>query len=139
MTEFQKKMLQLYDEACSRLIVQNAKATDKSEMVCVLHAKNGNKCGVGHLISENFYRKELDGDAYMWDEIKRAVCQTNRLKVDTDEKKDDLDFMLSQLQYLHDAYSPEHWRNESDKLREVIKGRYDCGDSDQSDKKKVKK
>lgn len=69
---------------------------------CLYRGKDGLKCAVGCLISDDNYSQDLEHKSATTREVQIALKASG---VDVDDSI----FMLDRLQTIHDVYEPERW------------------------------
>lgn len=112
---------QTFDKAAIHLLTQNKPALIQTETTgkCLYRLKDGDKmlmCGVGCLIDDDHYNPT-------WDDLKSvgSVWTTPGIpealfKSGVDYLVENMDGLLSGLQWIHDNEPPEEWRNELEVL-----------------------
>jgi|SaaInlStandDraft_5_1057022.scaffolds.fasta_scaffold00604_30 hypothetical protein len=76
---------------------------------CRYRSPEGLKCALGCLITSEFYTEDLEGQASVESEVLRAIQKSQGLP-DAEIDRHDLVDLLSWLQWLHDSFSPVHWK-----------------------------
>ena len=99
---------EIFDKVAVHLVAQNERSWDYN--TCLYRGPNGLKCAVGCLIPDNEYTPEM--------ETKSAQFVLPMLSDKTLSNSFELEEMLSNLQRLHDGWTPEHWPQ---KLRDIAK------------------
>lgn len=96
----------IFDTVADHLLTQNQKAIDKAGKICAYRGKNGTKCALGCLISDDEYSPSLEGHSFL--AVKSSFPA--RLHAHGD--------LITALQNVHDFYHTSNWRIE---LFEVAK------------------
>lgn len=123
--KFSNKLIELYDYATEKLIKQNEKSIENGE--AKYHCADGRKCAAGFLISENFYNPAIEAPSenseYLEDVVK-AICRTNSLKIESDFNRECLEFLVMQLIDFHDRIKVKDWRKQQKIFREFLYARF---------------
>lgn len=85
---------QIFDKVLTALITQKVASLDYTN-ACAYRGENGTKCAAGHLISDHYYRKSMEG-------IIIHSLRDNNFKLPkfiTENIE-----LIQQLQYVHDNY-----------------------------------
>lgn len=101
---------EIYDKVKAHLLAQGRRALQPgSKSACVYRAPNGDKCAAGMLIADEHYSPDLEGSsAYYNNSVNDALRKSG-------VPEEWLSF-VAELQTIHDAYSPEEWREELENL-----------------------
>jgi len=91
-----------FEQAIIGLFEQNEKAYDPDEDRCWFRAPNGCKCAVGFIIPDDIYHPEMEN--YHPSSLKKRYPELEAYWRDVD------DDLLSELQDIHDFYTPDRWR-----------------------------
>lgn len=106
------KFIQLMEDTVAKVLKQGVKSqadyTCKDgtvELVCAYRGYNGNKCFVGHMISDDKYDVEIEGNTIYDDKVKKAVIRSNPdITFDTEMFN-----WLQVFQRIHDGKLVEDW------------------------------
>lgn len=100
---------EVFDKVRDHLLSQNERCTDGT--VCLYRNKKGQKCAIGCLIMDFFYRPEFEGklagDSNVVDALKKSGVKYGAMEP-----------MVRRLQNLHDRHPAEDWAS---KLVEIEK------------------
>ena len=95
----------VFDKVRDHLLAQNARSVDSVD-ACRYRGPNGLKCAIGCLISDKAYRPGLEGRSIVFNDpvLLRALKKSGLRAISAADM-----FLLSELQGIHDTYSPECW------------------------------
>ena len=103
---------QVIDRVESILLTQGCRALkDSSTHICAYRGKNGTKCAIGHLIPDENYKADMEGES--------AVTLLAKYPLVLGRKPTDgMVTILTRCQGIHDNYYPKNWRENFRQLRE---------------------
>lgn len=94
---------EVFNQVSSHLITQNAKSLGIGENYCKYKSKDGLKCAAGCLIDDDEYNPDFEGKD--WIELKTQFSISS-----------DHNYLIQDLQDIHDSFGPKDWRDELIKL-----------------------
>lgn len=102
---------EIFDRVKTHLLAQGRRATDGTIGPCMYRAPDGARCAVGCLISDEAYRPGFEG---LGAET-RSVLEALRIS-GVDATEEETQWMLIELQKMHDGYMPSEWPAQLDEL-----------------------
>lgn len=106
------KRQEVFDTVTRHLLTQGKKAEEFPSRTCVYHSPKGLKCAIGCLIPDSLYSPDLEGKTahslVIWYTLEEAKVVPAISP--TSHKGTSIRTFLSDLQNIHDTYSPEEWR-----------------------------
>lgn len=118
------KFIQLMEDTVAKVLKQGVKSqTDYTykggtvELVCSYRGYNGNKCFVGHMISDDKYDVEIEGKTVYDDRVKKAIIRSHP----------DITFntemfgWIALMQGVHDSEPVEEWEQHFNHYLEKMK------------------
>lgn len=104
------KKQEIFDTVVAHLLKQNAQS--KTDGSCSYRGADGAMCAVGCLIKDEFYDSEIEG--YNLEEEKVVIAVENSIgKLGVKKRR-----LLDQLQWMHDDWSPEKWKERCKEIAE---------------------
>jgi len=107
---------QTFDKVKKHLLKQGERSMKADDSICVYHSKEGLKCAVGCLISEEDYKRSFEQKSVF--DLERKLG-TKKLETILNMKiSDESIMMLFDLQAVHDDVPPKQWEK---KLKQLEK------------------
>lgn len=98
----------IYDIAVSRMLIQNKKSIFEGYCYYRHPTNNKIKCGIGHLILDEYYTRSLErkGVSLFLNKIHIDFWKYNRIDI----TQQDVKVLLCKIQGIHDKYHVNDWR-----------------------------
>lgn len=117
----QKIKQRFFDIAASGLLRQMEKSrSDGYSSVCAYRGRDGNKCAIGFLISDESYSSKIEGLSATSLAVVERVFESHRELIDSNPLSDyelhEIKVFLEQVQYVHDYIEIHSWRDEFKKI-----------------------
>lgn len=103
----------IFDKVAKHLLTQNTKCADG---LSCYYMMNNLKCAIGCLIDEKHYYPDLEHLPASHIEVRQVLFKSN--VIDNVILNNEIEKLLIDLQFIHDQYSPDKWKN---KLIELAK------------------
>lgn len=118
------KFIQLIEDTVAKVLEQGVKSQagytcrdGTVEIVCAYRGYNGNKCFVGHMISDDKYDVELEGNTTCDNKVKKAIMRSN-----PDIMFDSTMFgWIAIFQNIHDGKFEDEWPQHFDRQLKKMK------------------
>lgn len=92
--------MEIFQYVKEKLLTQNQRSMSGGD--CAYRGNGGLKCAVGHLISDEFYDKSMEGKCAGETCIVDAICKSVQIESVNP-------VFLGMLQIIHDNYMPDEW------------------------------
>ena len=107
-----KNKRKVFEQVKAHLLEQNARS--EIDRTCMYRGDNGKTCAIGCLIWNKHYAAKLEMLGSSEPDVVAALSKSG---VDMDEPK--MLELLESLQYTHDAWTEDEWREELDVVERV--------------------
>lgn len=108
---------EIFDIVAQHLLTQNEKSYDSVNGWCMYRGPNGTKCAVGVLIADEVYTEVIENEpSDMLFSAYRSILEDSRIDLDSQE----IEWLLNDLQFIHDYNECEYWRDNLEDLADRI-------------------